>query len=115
MSFKVTFVTGISGNTIVGYYQNGPGTSFDSFIYNGSTFTTITEPLATGTPSILYPIATQIFGISESGVIVGTFQGNGGAGGFIATPVVPEPASAALLSAGALLLLRRRHHSRGTP
>jgi hypothetical protein len=109
-----TFVTGISGNTVVGYYGIGDN-SYDGFIYNGSAFTTVNDPLAAGTPSDLQQVITIINGISENGTIVGTFAGVGASGGFIATPVVPEPASAALLSAGALLLLRRGRHPRRRP
>jgi hypothetical protein len=109
-----TFVTGISGNTVVGYYGIGDN-SYDGFVYNGSAFTTVNDPLAAGTPSDLQQVITIINGISENGTIVGTFAGVGASGGFIATPVVPEPASAALLSAGALLLLRRGRHPRRRP
>jgi hypothetical protein len=121
-----TYVTGVDGNLIVGYYgvgipQTASAPSSDDnhgFIYNMSnaTFTTVDDPLAANmsVPGTNQE-GTYINAISN-GVIVGYYvDANGDPNGFIATPVVPEPASASLLSAGGLLLLRHRRHPRRRP
>jgi hypothetical protein len=90
-----------SAGAIVGYYFNGANQH--GYIYEGGQFTTLNDPSATG--------YTSAQGINNAGVIVGTYQGPDGYEGFIATPVVPEPAAWALMLVGAGGLgagLRRR-------
>ena len=60
-----TYVTGIDGSNIVGYYttvnQYQQLTGNHGFIYNGSTFTTIDNPLAGG--------GTYVTGIDGSNIV----------------------------------------------
>lgn len=67
-----TVLTGISGNNIVGWFANAANTVEDGFLYNGSTFTTIADPLAGGP----FPF-TNANGIDGSNV-VGVYFGSGG-------------------------------------
>jgi hypothetical protein len=86
-----TTATGISGNTIVGYFNDG-AINYDThgFVYDGSSYTTIDYPMA---------MRTWINGISGD-TIVG-FYGTELAPyhAFIATP---EPSTIALLLIGSL-------------
>jgi hypothetical protein len=59
-----TFPSGISGNTIVGTFIDSDNVDH-GFVYNGSTFTTIDDPLAVG--------GTSITGVSGN-TIVGTYS-----------------------------------------
>ena len=107
-----TYVTGIDGSNIVGYYttvnQYQQLTGNHGFIYNGSTFTTIDNPFSRWT----YPT-----GITEAN-IVGYYTSEDesqqvtGNQGFIASlATVPEPTTYALFGIGAigmLMVLRRK-------
>ena len=93
---------GVSGNKVVGHYINDTGTH--GFLYDGTNYTTIDDPLSDGN--------TWATGISGT-TIVGGYTGatDDTPHGFIAT--TPEPASIALLSLGGLVLLRRRRNAAG--
>jgi hypothetical protein len=65
LGVKGTEATGISDGTIVGFYYNSSKDA-NGFIYNGTNFTTLDDPFATG------PVGTQPMGISGS-TIVGTY------------------------------------------
>src|SRR5438552_4155077 len=65
-----TAVTGVSGNTIVGYFNDG---AIHGFTYDGTTFTTLNVPNMT---------FTQALGVSGN-TVVGTFQDPIGYHGFI--------------------------------
>ncbi len=86
---------GISGNDIVGIYQTATATH--GFLYDGSTFTTLDDPLGQD---------TYIEGISGN-TIVGWYDGPGVGGmdthGFIAT--IPEPSGCAILGSAAFCIL----------
>jgi hypothetical protein len=89
-----TIADGISGNNIVGIYYNSSGTH--GFLYDGSTYTTLDDPLGQD---------TYVEGISGN-TIVGWYgvPGYGGEDthGFIAT--VPEPSALALLSVSTITM-----------
>lgn len=70
-----SFATGISGSNVVGYYIDANGTDH-GFLFNGSGFTTLDAPLATGTDANGFS-GTSANGISGSEV-VGTFAGSDG-------------------------------------
>ena len=101
LSTNGTFVTGISGNNIVGFFDRY-GVNY-GFLYNGSTYTTLDDPLAAD---------TGLFGTYPEGIsgskIVGTYYSGiaGSENGFIAT-IVPEPNSIAffIVSIGTLGIL----------
>jgi len=89
---------GISGNNIVGYYTDGNFVDH-GFLYNGSAFTTLDDPLA-GNGNLL---GTSPLGISGD-TVVGVYRdSNNTAHGFIVT--VPEPSSISLAALFGLLLL----------
>ena len=80
---------GVSGSNVVGAYTDSNGISH-SFLYDGSTYTTLNDPLALN--------GTTVTGI-DGNTIVGhygdaNFEGHG----VIIT--IPEPSSLALLSRG---------------
>src|SRR5215469_4223673 len=68
-----TFVWGIDGGNIVGYYTDGTGDH--GFLYNGSTYTTLDDPLATKG-------FTHAYGISGNN-IVGSYIDATGFHGFL--------------------------------
>ena len=78
---------GISGGNIVGFYYDSNPTPH-GFLYNGSTYTTIDDPLA-------------VFGTFASGIdgnnIVGSYNAESSSHGYLAT--VPEPSSVVLAAA----------------
>ena len=51
LAFNRTVVYGISGNNIVGYYLDSSG-NYHGFLYNGSTYTTLNDPLGSLTVAI---------------------------------------------------------------
>jgi hypothetical protein len=99
-----TFAGGISGNDIVGWYESR--SAYNGFLYNGSTWTTLDDPLAVTSP----PIGTCATDIDGNN-IVGYFYGPNGFQGFVAT--VPEPSTFALLSVGAAAFIAYRWRRRG--
>jgi probable HAF family extracellular repeat protein len=84
-----SYVTGINNRgEIVGY--GGNGIYYESFLDNNGTFTTFSLPGSYG---------TEAMGINDEGQIVGSyFDSQGGHHAFLATPAVPEPASAMLIA-----------------
>jgi len=70
-----TYPAGISGSNIVGYYEDASGT-VHGFLFNGSTLTTLDDPLATGTDANGFS-GTSADGISGSN-IVGHYTGSDG-------------------------------------
>jgi hypothetical protein len=76
LATRGTFALGISGNKIVGYYTDSSSVSH-GFLYNGSTYTTLDDPLAT--PGLAGTFATGISG----GNIVGSYGSSTGLHGFI--------------------------------
>jgi hypothetical protein len=93
---SVTYASGISGNNIVGSYGNGSADL--GFLYNGSTYTTLSLP---GAPD----------GIDGNNIVGSYSNGSGDTYGFLATPV-PEPSVLGLLAVGAAALLVRRRKQR---
>ena len=88
---------GISGNNVVGSYENSSG-QYQGYLYNGSSYTTLSVPSAA---------ATWAWGI-EGNSIVGYYgDGSGNTYGFLAVPV-PEPSALELLVVGAAVSLVRR-------
>jgi hypothetical protein len=57
-----TFAQGVSGNTIVGYYQDSKG-KINGFSYNGSTYTALDHPLANDQQG------TQAYGVSGNSIV----------------------------------------------
>jgi hypothetical protein len=111
-----TYVTGIDGNNIVGYYtsvnQFQQITGNYGFVYDGSTFTTIDNPLGGG--------GTYVTGIDGNNIIgyytsVNQFQQITGNHGFMASLAsLPEPSTYALFALGVigmLMALRRKKES----
>lgn len=74
---------------IVGYYVDGNGADH-GFLHSGGTYTTIDDPLGS---------STELFGINDSGEIVGAYlvAGTGVWHGFLATPIVGASGAAAAL------------------
>jgi len=103
-----TQVTGISGDLIVGNYGSGSAGNQPinhGFIFDGSTYLSINDPLG---------VNTTITGIDGT-TIVGTYVDSSGRHGFVAT-AVPEPASIFVLATlSMLLLLRRRPRNFAAP
>ncbi|MCR4287624.1 MAG: PEP-CTERM sorting domain-containing protein, partial [Deltaproteobacteria bacterium] len=78
-----------TGN-VAGYYGDGTGTH--GFTYDGSTYSTLNVPGASG---------THAFGINDTGSVAGYYSDGTGSHGFIATPSsVPEPSTILLLGSG---------------
>jgi hypothetical protein len=96
-----SFAEGVSGNLIVGVYI---GTSDHGYLYDGSNYTTLDDPLGT--------FGTFPLGIDGT-TVVGAFDDNSNRidQGFIVT--VPEPAclSIACLLGSSIFLRRRAAHS----
>ncbi len=65
-----TFVVGISGQNIVGYWQGAIDSSFHGFLFDGSSYRTIDDPLNAG-----YSVLTAISGTN----MVGYYKDAGGA------------------------------------
>jgi uncharacterized membrane protein len=87
---------GISGNSIVGTYQDS-SSNLNSFLYNGTTWTTLGYPGG---------FRTEVSGISGNS-IVGTYQDSSGyLHSFLYT--IPEPATLLLFALGGLALRRNR-------
>ena len=87
-----TVARGVSGNDIVGYYQNEGGAY--AFLYDGSTYTTLAPPGSTDAIA---------WGIDDSN-IVGSYTDSSGIGhGFVAS-IVPEPSTFTLLGVAAVAL-----------
>ena len=77
-----TFPQAVSNGTIVGYYQGGPYPSYliHGFIYNGSAFATLDDPLASNAPGIGGTWATGVSGK----IVVGYYwNGTGITHGFV--------------------------------
>ena len=91
-----TFPQGIYGSTVVGYYRDVNGNSH-GFMYDGSSFSPLDDPLGTR--------GTQPTGIFGS-TIVGNYRDSSNVRhGFIAD--VPEPGALAITVLGLPLLLGR--------
>src|SRR5206468_717126 len=67
LSLSGTYLTGVSGGTVAGYYEDS-SYAFHGFIHNGSTFRRLDVPGAD---------STFVFGMF-GGTIVGSYQGNSG-------------------------------------
>jgi len=101
-----TNLYGISGNTIVGSYSDENGIQH-GFVYDGSAFTTVDNPLGVK--------GSSIFAV-DGDTLVGSYTDeNGIQHGFEAVLATPEPSSVALLvlsfCLGGLGLLRRRKNA----
>jgi hypothetical protein len=96
-----TYITGISGSTIVGYsYDSNYNAS--GFTYNGSAFTTLNDPNGVH--------GTYITGISGSTIVGYSYGSNYKTKAFVAS-AVPEPSTYALFGIGAigmLVVMRRK-------
>jgi hypothetical protein len=104
-----TYITGVSGSSVVGYYQPGPAIQFAGFIYDGSTFTTLDYPGA-WTTEITGISGNTVFGTAISSY--GTIDEDLVAYGDGFTLQLPEPANVTLIAIAALgLLPRRRKHA----
>ncbi len=75
--FKGTFVCGISGGKLVGYYRDGAG-SYTGFVFDGSAYTPLNHPAAVAGSNS----GTRVTGIA-GGSIVGQFQDAAGWHGFL--------------------------------
>jgi uncharacterized membrane protein len=73
---------------IVGTFADGSRNH--GLLFDGTMFSTFDVPGA---------LMTDAYGISESGIIVGSFSDASGTHGFLATPV-PEPGTISLLGIG---------------
>ena len=93
-----TYARGISGNDIVGFYYITFGGALQSFLYDGSSYTTLDVP---GAEDI------EATGISGNDIVGWYDDSNGDTYSFLATPA-PEPSAMALLAIGAAALLLRR-------
>ena len=87
-----TQADGVSGNDVVGYYNDAGGIEH-GFLYNGSGYTTLDYPGSTD---------TEAFGISGNNVI-GAYYSGGTSHGFLYN--VPEPSTLALIGISAVGLL----------
>jgi hypothetical protein len=90
-----TFITGISGSTIVGYYWDNYY-NVNGFTYNGSAFTTVNDPNGVN--------GTYITGISGSTIVGCYYDNNNNVQSFVAS-TVPEPSTYALFGIGAIGIL----------
>ena len=82
-------ITGISGSTVVGYYQPGPAIYFEGFVYDGSALTTLGFPGASIT-ELMGVSGNTVFGTGISVEFVDDdYEGYGP--GFVAQLEVPEP------------------------
>ena len=94
MGVHGTGVNGISGSNIVGYYYDSSD-NYHGFLYDGSTYVTLDDPLGT--------MDTTATGISGN-KIVGYYEDSSFiTHGFVTS--VPEPSFRVLLGIGAVSLL----------
>lgn len=108
---RPTFVTGVSGATVVGYYQPNASIQRSGFVYDGSAFTTVAFP---------GQFFTQLEGVSGDRAFetaftltlnpLGSLEAHGP--GFITS--VPEPAAAEILAGIAALGPPARRRGSGT-
>lgn len=90
-----TFAKGISGNNIVGYYRDSENVTH-GFLFNGSTYITLDDPLGIGTVAC---------GVFTDKVVGYYYDTSGNEHGFVAT--VPEPTITSLTACGTLALALR--------
>ena len=91
---QFTYIDGISGNNIVGFYTDDTG--YHNFLFDGSQWTSFDYPGAS------HMVITGINGDT----IVGWYTLDGHTHGLVLT--IPEPASLSLLAIGGLLVARRK-------
>jgi len=99
-----TWITGISGGTVVGYYNVVVGylsVASHGFVYDGKHFITVDGP----TSDVL---SSELTGISGDTIVGDYTDHNGAVHGFIGTPTVPEPGTVCLIVLAATSLRRRR-------
>ncbi|MBN1683510.1 PEP-CTERM sorting domain-containing protein [Candidatus Bathyarchaeota archaeon] len=96
---SITFPRGIDNSNIVGYYLD-TSSKYHGFLYNGSTWTTIDNPMAYGNS------ATYIEGIEGNYLVGYHYDEFSNPHGFIYT--IPEPATLLLLVFGGLLIRKRK-------
>ena len=94
-----TYLNGIDGANMVGYYTDSGGTH--GTLYDGSTWTTLDYPGAS---------STALYAIDGANMVGNYWDGSGDRHGFMvtATSPVPEPAAILLALFGLALLPRRR-------
>jgi hypothetical protein len=108
-----TSVHGINNsNVIVGGYVDPSGVDH-GFIYNNGTYTTLDDPQSTYAGPGPVGANGELTGINDLGQVVGDYlDANYDPQAFLATPIVPEPASLTLFSiagcGAAVWKLRRR-------
>jgi hypothetical protein len=76
---NMTRLNRMKGGTIVGYYQGSVGGNYHGLLYENGIWTTFDFPGAT---------STYLGSIDGSGRLVGYYQDNAGAHGFLATPAL---------------------------
>lgn len=99
-----TFVNGIYGNVVVGYYYDSNYLGH-GFLYDGTTYTTIDDPLGVK--------GTAINGIDGNNLVGSYVDGNGVEHGFEAA-LAPEPSTLDLLGAGLLIFAWATHRRAGS-